>query len=286
MNIISTGGGTGLSHTLASFNYAIKMCEFFIEQGVDISLYFKWRNHDSFLSLYDVNLKFFKSEDPVMFINNADSYRHAPKSEIEWVNLQSHNNIILDARCTSSPDYDFLFKTISLKPHISKQLLDIIKNELDCGDYTVIHVRGGDQIKNKYNSNFEKFLETNCKRIDDIILKSNNKILLCTDNQDLVKKYVDNKTIFSKSLVYELYKENVYVDSSVSLHTQLLGENPHLIYRSNLSAIIDLYLLIFCKTLYADSPNSGYAQLATRLNRIFLKNNVSADTLFDTQKLV
>ena len=286
MNILSTGGGTGLGHTLASFNYAVKMSEFFIERGVDISLYFKWRNHDSFLNLYDVNLKFFKSEDPEMFINNADSYRHDPKSEIEWVNLQSHNNIILDARSTSPPDYDFLFKTISLKPHISKQLLDIIKNELDCGDYTVIHVRGGDQIKNKYNSNFEDFFETNCKRIDDIILKTNNKILLCTDNQDLVKKYVDNKTVFSKSLVYELYKENVHVDSSYSIHSRLVNEQPHLTYRSNLSAVIDLYLLIFCKTLYADSPNSGYAQLATRLNRIFLKNNVSADTLFDTQKLV
>lgn len=280
MNIISSGGGTGLCHTLASFNYAIKMSDFFIERGVDISLYFKWRNHDSFLNLYDVNLKFFKSEDPEMFINNSDSYRHDPKGEIEWVNLQSHNNIILDARSTSTPDYDFLFKTISLKPHISKQLLDIIKNELDCGDYTVIHVRGGDQIKNKYNSNFEKFLETNCKRIDDIILKSNNKILLCTDNQDLVKKYVDNRTIFSKSLVYELYKENVYVDSSCAVHSQLLSTYSHLTYRSNLSAVIDLYLLIFCKTLYADSPNSGYAQLATKLNRIFLKNNVSADTLF------
>jgi len=50
--------------------------------------------------------------------------------------------------------------------------------------------------------------------------------------------------------------------------------------RVDLSATIDLFLLIFSNKLYADVANSGYAQLATKFNKEFLNRKISVSKLF------
>ena len=283
MNIISSGGGTGLGHTLTSFNYAIQMSEFLIASGVDVSLYFKWRCHSSFLNIYDVNIPYFNSSDPVDLLNTSNCYKYKAKNKTDWNELYKHTNIVVDADSTATLEYDFLFKVVRPKSQVCEQIISIVNNLLDCGHYTAIHVRGSDQIGRKFNLDYEKFLKFHFKRIDDIILNTNNKILLCSDNQDIVMKYVDNKKIFSTSLVYDLYNESVIIKPECALHSGLIYQQPHMDERVDLSATIDLFLLIFSNELYADVANSGYAQLAAKFNKEFLKRKI---TVTDTLNLI
>jgi hypothetical protein len=277
MNVISAGAGTGLMHTLVSFNYAIKMSNFLVSEGRNVNLFFKWRCHESLLNLIDVNLTYFKGYYTLPLINIPDCYLYK-KNTIDWSCLHNYTNVLLNTDSVCELEYDFLFNTVRPIPQICKQIINIVDNELDCGNYTAIHVRGGDQIRNKYNSDYEKFLKLHCERIDDIVLNTNNKILLCTDSQDIVMKYVDNKKIYSKSLVYDLHKENIVIPNDCAIHSKL----PHIGERVDLSAIIDFYLLFFSKKLYADVNNSGYAQVATKLNKEFLNRKISvSDTLFN-----
>lgn len=229
-------------------------------------------------------------------------YPHFEIKELEYKKLQTQDEIlnIRDAEtwATSAgltiPDYIHACKYSML--HFYKQykipppvffskfklhstIQDIIreKRELLSSNYIGIHIRGGDYTF-KYNGH-EHFLQENSAFLEKVIKEhSSTPILLCTDDQTLSKKYVDDKNVFCFSLSKTLLDNNLVIPVETSLHTSLdlLAKFNISEYDLCLNTIVDFYLLAHSSQLYTNQHDySTYAESVLQLNTFIITNNLT-----------
>lgn len=166
------------------------------------------------------------------------------------------------------------FNRFKLQPTAAALIKE--KQEQINGPYVAVHIRGGDYVC-KYQS-YEQFITENSRFLEKVILEnSDKKILLCTDDQAILSKYVDNSKVFSFSINYELLQKKCVVPADKSLHTSL-----HLLQDYNisnydvcLSTFLDFYLLVYSSKLHTNQHNySTYAEMALQLNDYARKHSI------------
>lgn len=155
-----------------------------------------------------------------------------------------------------------------------------LQEKLD-SKYIGLHIRGGD-YGFKYSC-YEEFIKINSNFIESILTnETNNKVLLCTDDQTLLNKYVDDINIFNFSLYKDLIQQNKFIPPNKSLHT-----SPELMKDFNISeeimcvgTILDFYLLLFSIRLYTNQHEySTFAEALTRYNKYITQNSLCLNRL-------
>jgi len=280
------GHSGGLTHSLASLHYSISLSEKIKTIfNRDVTIYNNWRTSLEFNNIIHVDYSSYanivpsslKIDDFIEISKLAEKYNvNIP----ELLNPKTHfdeSNIIVNAASTSNLPKNFnFFTTYKLQPTILEEARHLYK-KLDNGNYTSVHFRGSDILKNK-KIDYTNFLNNSSKKIEDILKTANNKILLTSDNQDIMSKYVDNKKIFSYSLVYNLLQKNITLDKHQRLHcSDISQKHPVTEYDVLKSSVIDLFLMTHSKTLYADVI-SGFGQTANGLHKE-LQHNVALRVL-------
>ncbi len=158
-----------------------------------------------------------------------------------------------------------------MQPYLQTQFQDMY-NLLNEGNYVGIHVRGSDRVFNR-NESYEDFLAVQTDRINKILMKvpGESAILIASDNQDILKRFVDNRKIFSASIAYHLYKKGISLPASESscfcksknFWMQLGYEREQV----SGNALLDFYLLVKSKKFYA-SEYGGWTGIINELRKI------------------
>lgn len=279
-NILLYGGSAGLSHALYTINYAISLAEKLLKTGHEnVRIYNAWRCIKDFDQIFDVTYPYYsKHSFDLSRLNNfitiqdlSERYGVTIKDLLKEEITITEKNIILNAASTAKlPSTLNFFEVYKLQLHVFKKLKNYYTT-LDAGNYIGIHFRGSDILKNK-KINYEDFLSDASKKIEHIASDNACKILLASDNQDIIVKYVDNEKIFSYSLVYTLFQKNVIIENTQRLHcSDLTARTGVSEYEILENATVDKFLLAHSKKLYADL-NSGYGQDANYLFSTLQKN--------------
>lgn len=259
-------GHAGLTHMLCTTTYALNLSEEINNIGLECEIFHDWINFKSFNQVFEVQHKNFLKNNPYAF--NHKDVLHAKKIDILKLK-ENIKPILVDASCTAA--INNITQTYKLSDEVFKKFKCNYLS-LNEGNYAAIHVRGSDRIEGKYAS-YSCFLEEKTKNIEKQIEEHKNKnliTLLCSDNQDILRVFVNNKSVFSFSLPYELHQKNINFPHTDTLHK---NHNKYFKYFNdfdlNSNAAIDLYLLIHAKVLHADL-NSGFGQIAATQNKKLL----------------
>jgi hypothetical protein len=171
------------------------------------------------------------------------------------------------------------FNKFKLSSHIATTVLQH-QEKLNL-NYVGIHVRGGD-YGGKYSS-YEEFVKTNSDFIEKIIdSHSKDKILLCTDDQTLIHKYVDDVTVHNFSLYKSLIHQNKIIPPNRSLHTSPEIMNNFGVSNEDMcvGTILDFYLLLFSSKLYTNQHEySTFAEALTIYNKYVIQNSLCLNQL-------
>lgn len=262
----------GFNDFFSAFFRACEKVEYGIKQNIDIGITIHW------LGMKDEFWIFFEPTDKIKKIVNADEVlknidklkpflfsqyyyhknhiginRHIPPEKINWLDnwdfmleqFPGHWNY-------SSCFFKYLRLTDFFRNHI-KNLISI----LDDGNYICLNFRMQEYIKTIYGDRAQQFYEKKFLEYSEIIVKTmnenNSKILLCTDDVHLVKKFVDNKHIFSFGYAKYL------VDSGIDLNTIDKNRGIHMNYHDELGlskydicsyGFTDYMLMVLSKQLY------------------------------------
>jgi len=280
MILLIHGNNAGLTHSLATLNYSIFLSEKIKnDTNKNIIIYNNWKISKEFHNIINVNYSSYantsnnslKIDDFIEISKLAQKHNVSNQELLNTTTILNENNIILNAASTSGlPKNFYFFNIYKLQPIILEEISSFYST-LDNGNYTSVHFRGSDILKNK-NIDYTDFLINSSKKIEDVIKNSSNKILLTSDNQDIISKYVDEKKVFSYSLVYDLFKKGIIIDSHQRLHcSDICKKHSVTEYDVLKSSVIDLFLMAHSKTLHADVI-SGFGQTANGLWRE-LQNN-------------
>ena len=255
MQQIILKGYTGMGHMLRCTSEALDLSDYLDKQNIDNIVYHhEWVSWECFNNIYTINHKNYTSNSfnntsnyPIVLVNTLDNNNLIDTCKVLQVNAVGCKNIITPTVLTGKR----FFEIFSL----TKKYSDILQQrtqELNDGNYIGVHFRGSDMCKHK-NISKESFLEQCDKTIQRV--KNENKtsiILLASDNQEVLTKYVDNKHIFTYSLPYELYKKGVILDFKTRLHCNNIDflQNKFVIEDVCSNSALDFYLLINSKKFY------------------------------------
>ncbi len=270
MQQILIKGTAGMSHMLCSTTAALEISEYFDSINIQNVLYHNWNGWECFNNIYDVKHKNFSSNQ---FVNDSNK-QIIPIQQLDKNNLSIPSNCIIqiDANrvsnfLTKSYFYERFFDTFSLTQKY-QNILEKRMLELNSRNYVAVQIRGSDICRNKNISQKELLLY--CEKTLDIVKEKHKDevILLTSDNQDVLIKYVDNNQIFSYSLPYQLYKNNIKLNFDQRLHctniefTQGLYDLEYICS----DTALDFFLLINSTSLYADIK-SGFGQVVNQLHK-------------------
>lgn len=261
-------GFAGLTHMLCVINYALDLSEKINALGLECEVFYDWAIFKNFHKIFQVQHKNFSKNN--FFYSNIEEQLYAKKIDIN--KLQDNNKpIVADSSCTAA------IKNITQTYKLSDEVFNKFKQNylsLNKGNYAAIHVRGSDRIAGKYE-NYSDFLEKKIKNTQLQIeenIKKDLITLICSDNQDILCKFVNNNNVFSFSLPYELHKKNITFHYNDTLHKNHSKYSTSFdSFESDSNAVIDLYLLMHAKSLHADL-NSGFGQIAADQHKK-LQNN-------------
>ena len=195
----------------------------------DVNEYFNFYNSNN-LKLIDEVTAIMKTKEIGIFETNTNL-----ESDIE---LNNDDRIILQNM---------------LKPtNYLNDKINILKQQYELNDYSVIHIRAGD---NNMNTTIDLKIVEN---VENILTKINiqKKILVVSDSNDL-KKYLQEKYKFKT------------IESEI-IHLGYLNSNNN-ITKSIESTLIDFFLICGANKIYSLSVyewNSGFSTMASRLYNI------------------
>ena len=268
MKIISRTGNSGFTHQLASFFFCVYKVKYCINQKIPTTLHLDENAYKHFLNVFDINLDFF---DKTPFKDTGDSMLccgtdHSINSstrhnDIDWTK-HLNDTLIFDSCFVSKYELQDFLDILVLKPHI-KQHIQKLYLKINEGNYFSIHVRGADRIKLNYSSS-EEFYKFQEERVNCIIKSHPSTVfLLCSDNQRMLKQFVDNKQIFSESF---LYKTTNLIPEESKIHSYDTESKF-------LETIYDFYLLLLSKKIFFDTK-SGFSQTVNFLHTQINNNNI------------
>jgi hypothetical protein len=214
------------------------------------------------------------TEHPIgKYINKTipDNYLNLSNEINEYFinfNIFNHNDLITEVN-TKMNTNDIGFFETNLEPELNKELtledkkqiqelikpneylqnkIDNIKNELNLNNYSVLHIRTGDENINKgLNSKIINSVE---EKLNNIKLPEN--ILLLSDSKEL-KEYLNNK-----------YKFKI-INSDIIHLGYLNSENKE---KGIESTLIDFFVICGADKIYSLSVydwNSGFSTMASRI---------------------
>jgi hypothetical protein len=267
MQQIIIKGYAGMTHMFACIFYALNLSDKLRENyNIQTMVYHDWRGWECFNEIFDVSHSNYNNE---RFINTknlqyviANKFAHQPETIIQ-----------VDASLTRPYSAYELFTTLRLKP----RLLSIFKEKYDWlnnGQYTAVQFRGSDMFKNK-NITLEYFLNKCDITIKEILSMTDNIILLTSDNQDVLLKYVDNKRVFTTSISLDLHDKGIALPIHQKLHdaNKSFTNNLFTPFDVCFNSFLDFLLLVHSRNLFADNI-SGYGQTAHKIHKE-LKDNPS-----------
>jgi hypothetical protein len=280
-------GDSGFSDFLHSFlcsiYYTNKFKDYKINLIIDWSL---WCNIDNFFS-FNKDINIIKREDfDFSTLDKLKSYIYpidirckssgAILQDLNFYNNSKKNNfkfyewdyIILHKRDFLKIPFNTLYgeyflKNFFLKSFLKEEILNFFKI-LDNGDYNCVHYRLRDRV---YPENYDNEFSNICKDFETLLYKSNKKILLCTDDGNLSKLYVDNNRVFN--FEKNVLKKNYNLETCISHRSYQKAINEFEIngiteFDFMKFTLIDFYLMIFSKTLHIS--NSGiFSQSANKI---------------------
>lgn len=268
MKIVSHTGNSGFTHQLASFFFCVYKARLCINQKIPTTLQLHENSYKYFLNVFDVNLDFFDinffktNNKGIMCCGANHTTSHLVwHNEAVWSNY-INDTLIFDSCFTSSYTLKDLLNILVLKSHV-KQHIQKLHLKINKGNYFSIHVRGSDRIKLNYDSS-EEFYKLQEERINSIIKSHPSTVfLLCSDNQRILKQFVDNKQIFSESF---LYKTTDFIPEVSKMHCYTTESKF-------LETIYDFYLLLLGKKIFTDIK-SGFSQTIGFLHTQIKNNDV------------
>lgn len=265
MQKIVIKGYAGMTHMFGSVFYALKFSEQLREnEGIKTQVYHNWVGWECFNDVFDVIHPNYCKDSFINFENLQ--YIVANK-------FSNQNNVIIQVDASLTRPYTAceLFTTLKLKPTL---LLNFKEKyaQLNNGQYTAVQFRGSDMFKNK-NITLEYFLNKCDITIKKILSTTDNIILLTSDNQDVLLKYVDNKRIFTTSIGLDLHNKGITLPIHQKLHdaNKSFTNNLFTPFDVCFNSFLDFLLLVHGRNLFADNI-SGYGQTAHRIHKQ-LKSN-------------
>ncbi len=252
--------GTGLTHTLATTTFGLNFSDSLNKHNINNVIFFDCPNFRSFHEIFNVQHKNFSKqiiEPPIAGTKLSNSYE-----ETEYLNFLE-KTVIITADNIGKMDNEIFLKTYQLTP-ICLKMLQNSYTELDNGNYATIHVRGSCVIKNKHKGDYNCFMKRQTDRIENAIkeIPKYLKILLISDNQDVLLKYVDNKRVFTTSIAFKMYERGITLPPEIKLHglDKNFYQNSFTNFDVDFSGVMDLFLMAHSKMIYPDQEYSGYAQ--------------------------
>ena len=263
--------GVGLTHMLACTAYGINLSDDLNKKGIECEIICDCLAWECFHQIFNVQHKNFLGKQldaPTKLINARD------------LNINDINTATLPIEITADStahlrDRSTFFEVYKLtQPCLSK--FTRVYKSFNNGEYAVIHVRGGDMLQNKYNNDYNSFLLINQERINKAIenIPSSLKVLLVSDDQEILVKNVDNKRVFSTSIALNLYKKNIIIPKNIAMHSANKSYAQGAVSKFDIcfNAVLDLFLMAHSKEIYPDVKNSGYAQQGGFLFNMLQKN--------------
>lgn len=280
----------GFMHMLSCIWYSLQLCERYNKLfSSNLQVFFEyaaWNNIlKTHLNINSINfnhapVKLTKNNYPLNRHVHRFKYEHLSDTHLQYLYkltqpIDGCQLVVTSAYIAQiKPDTFFnLFKPTELLKNLIKEKVQLLDN-----NYVAIHLRGSDKLAVCY-SEFEHFE----KRGIDLIEKarkehSDKKILLCSDNQEFLVKYVDEKTIFSNSLPFLLAKDKKILPRDASVHGLMLTNSFNISGEDvNINTLLDFYLMVLSTVLYYDN-NSGYSCYAYSFNN-HLKNNIELNDI-------
>ena len=275
MQQIFVRGNAGLCHMLTTTNGALNLSEFLNAQGIGCEIYHDWIGWQCWYDIFEVQHKCFdrnKKLTPKDNVEIRDIKNISLIQEAIAKNLPMRVTQYVQCGLNNPEDFFHIYKlTQKTLQHLQKSY-----DELDKGEYIAIHCRGGDMIRLKYQEGFDMFFKTQILRIDNILKNqhSNIKVLLVSDNQEILQHYVDNKRVFSTSIALKLLNQNVVIPQLQALHSTDKSYTKNLATEFDmcLSSVQDLFLMAHSKSLYSDHTNSSFSQTGLFLHRQLQKH--------------
>lgn len=234
---------------------------------------------------------FFDIDYPKFFIKELDynSLSILNIKDAETLSSKENKDLCCYINNTSETTLHF-YKQYKVPPHLFfnkfkisssvKLNIEQLQEQLN-GKYIGVHIRGGD-YGFKYSC-YEEFIKTNSTFIEKIIENHpGHNILLCTDDQTLLTKYVNDATIHNFSLYKKLIQENKFIPPNKSLHTspQLMKDFGVSEEAMCLGTILDFYLLAFSSKLYTNQHEySTFAEALSRYNKYITENSLCLNQL-------
>jgi len=263
--------GTGLTHTLACTNFGLNLSDKLDQEGISNVLFYDCPNLKTFHDIFDVQHKNF-SKKPAQTPLDSIEVNNINCQSLDYKNQTFKITANSPAKLNNPLDF---FKIYKLIPRCFS-LFEEAYNNLDKGKYATIHIRGSCIIKNKHNGDYSYFLERQEKRIQEAIkeIPQDLKILLISDNQDLLVKYVDETRVVSTSIPFKMYKQGVTLTPQTKLHclNKSYTQDKFTAFQIDFSGVLDLFLMAHGKLIYPDTEYSGYAQTGRELYNRLLKH--------------
>ena len=297
MKNIIISGHAGMGHMLCSCNFAFNLSDKLSSLGIENKVYHRnWHGWESFSRVFNISHPNFSSKneeiDDALAARGLDwaVYGHqvykrkgvngreiTSKISRDYIEELSsmflktkdfNENICVSPDQTDDRDLKDFFNLYGMQPYLQTQFQDMY-NLLNKGNYVGIHVRGSDRIFNK-NESYEDFLAVQVGRINKILIEvpDESAILIASDNQDILKRFVDNRKIFSASIAYHLYKKGISLPASESScfckSKNFWMELGYEREQVSGNALLDFYLLAKSRKFYA-SEYSGWAGMINKL---------------------
>lgn len=265
-------GIAGFNDFFNAFFRACEKVEYGIDQNIDIGIIIHW------MGMSDEFWDFFEPTDKIKKITNANEILQSigqlkPFLFAQYVYHKNHigmNRYINPEKINWQDNWDFMveyfpgqwnyascfFKYLRLTDFFRNHIKSII-SILDNGNYICLNFRMQEYIRTLFGDRAEQFYEKKFIEYSENIIKianeNNSKILLCTDDVHLVKKFVDNKNIFSFGYAKHL------VDSGMDLSKVDKNRGIHMDYHGVLGlskrdiclyGFTDYILMSLSKILY------------------------------------
>lgn len=285
-------GNRGTNDMFGSLEYCINIINELASMNIELNI--KWNYFDQVMSKY-------------ISFNNLITTCNIPIEELR--NSKTHLDVHYSGK-TSNPTLSFNVKELMSNPKpiftnlfnrydsisftdqraISRQFPTV--NLLNYIKFSPEVVEEVNNAKLKLGPNYIAFhrrytdISYTEKELNELenelnlhVKKNSNNILLLTDNQNLIKKYISNPKVFNFSYIKYLQEQNVELDSTKGSHAFYQHESlkNSITHQLNMqkSTFVDFLLGVYSSKLFISK--GGYGQFMKMCN-LFYNNNVLCNT--------